>query len=136
MTCGFEIEPVNRRFASSYLARGASFRSRAFARGRENAVDDEQVLSEQDKEIARMLAPRIGALVQDNGFVPPLEVHLIDAYNHAVFCLQMDAQGFFRNLRDTGPPIQLLFPINITVADKNGKTWSTSVAAADLPSLY
>jgi hypothetical protein len=102
---------------------------------REEAMDFEQVQSEQYEEIARILVPQIATLVQESGFIPPLEVLLTDANSHMVCCLQMNAAGAFRSLHDHERVLRAHFPVDVTVIDKNGKTWSTSLVANDLPSL-
>jgi hypothetical protein len=102
---------------------------------REDTMDSKQVQSEQYEEIARILVPQIAALVQEGGFIPPLEVLLTDADSHMVCCLQMNASGAFRSLHDHERVLRAHFPVNVTVLDKNGKSWSTSLVADDLPSL-
>lgn len=98
-------------------------------------MDNEQVQSEQYEDIARILVPQIAILVQESGFIPPLEVLLTDTNSHMVCCLQMSATGEFRSLHDRERPLHARFPVNVTVTDKNGESWSTSLVAEDLPSL-
>ncbi len=86
-------------------------------------------------EIARALVPEIFALVKNNGFVPPLEVHLSDSDDQLVYCLEMNSQGLFRNLIDSNRSPRARFAIKVSLADRDGKVWKKSYDAADFPLL-
>jgi hypothetical protein len=72
-------------------------------------------------EIAYALAPEIFTLVKSIGFVPPLEVLLSDSDDQLVCCLEMTAQGGFRDILDADRPLGGQFPIKVCVTDRDGR---------------
>lgn len=101
---------------------------------KKRAMNDEQVRPEQYEAIVRMLPSQIFSLLQDNGFIVPVEVSLIDAQG-VVAWLRMDSYGDVRSLLDTSPslPLRARLPIDVAVTDIVGSTWNASISAEDLP---
>ena len=87
------------------------------------------------EEIARALTPEIFTLVKSSGFVPPLEVLLSDSDDKLLCCLEMTAQGGFRDILDADRPLRGRFPFKVSLTDREGEVWEKSFDAADLPEL-
>jgi hypothetical protein len=98
------------------------------------AMDEEQIQPEQFEEIARALVPQTLRLVKDSGFIPPLEILVTDADHHVICGVYMGAHYGFKDLSDKERVLRGRFPGNVTVTDKNGKTWTRVFTPMDLPS--
>ena len=59
------------------------------------------------------------------GYVPPLDVSIVDALNHLVICMEMNSHGVFRNIADLHTALRPTLPMVITVTDSTGRTWKS-----------
>jgi hypothetical protein len=81
------------------------------------------------EDIAKLLTPLIAKLVWTKGFIPPLDVTLVDSLNHLVASVEMNAQGVFRNIADRDARLTATLPITATVTDSRSQTWTGSGSA-------
>jgi len=81
------------------------------------------------EDLAKLLTPLIAKLVWTKGFIPPLDVTLVDSLNHLVVSVQVNAQGVFRNIADRDAPLTATLPIRATVTDSRNQTWIYSGSA-------
>jgi hypothetical protein len=77
----------------------------------------------------RLLTPLVAELVTKWGYLPPLDVMLVDSENHLVVSVGVNASGVFRNLADCNTLLNATLPMTATVTDSNGRTWSGSRSA-------
>ena len=81
------------------------------------------------EDLTKLLMPLIAQLVRTKGFIPPLDVTLVDSLNHLVISMEMNAQGVFRNIADREAPLTATLPITATVTDSRSQTWTGSGSA-------
>ncbi len=77
------------------------------------------------EDLARVLTPLVASLVTTEGYVPPLDVSIVDALNHLVICMEMNSHGVFRNIADLHTALRPTLPMVITVTDSTGRTWKS-----------
>jgi hypothetical protein len=77
------------------------------------------------EDLARVLTPLVASLVTTEGYVPPLDVSIVDALNHLVVCMEMNSRGVFRHIADRAPMLRATLPMVITVTDSTGRTWKS-----------
>ena len=80
-------------------------------------------------DMERLLTPLVAELVTKWGYLPPLDVMLVDSENHLVVSVEVNASGVFRNLADRNTLLNATLPMTATVTDSNGRTWSGSGSA-------
>src|ERR1700687_2278351 len=81
------------------------------------------------QDLEKLVTPLIAQLVGTNGFIPPLDVTLVDSLNHVVVSMEMNAQGVFRNIVDRDAPLTATLPITATVTDSRSQSWTGSGSA-------
>ena len=87
------------------------------------------------EDLAKLLTP-FTKLVWTKGFIPPLDVMLVDSLNRLVVSVEMNAQGVFRNISDRDAPLTAALPITVTVTDSRNQTWTVSSSADAAQMLF
>ena len=87
--------------------------------------ESNEVEWETFEDLARVLTPLVASLVTTEGYVPPLDVSIVDALNHLVICMEMNSHGVFRNIADLHTALRPTLPMVITVTDSTGRTWKS-----------
>lgn len=83
-------------------------------------------------ELARRLTPLVESLVRAEGYVPPIDVSIVDALDHLVICMEMNSHGIFRNIADRDTTLRATLPLVITVTDRTGRTWKSPLTPPGL----
>jgi hypothetical protein len=79
--------------------------------------ESNEVEWETFEDLARVLTPLVASLVTTEGYVPPLDVSIVDALNHLVVCMEMNSRGVFRHIADRAPMLRATLPMVITVTE-------------------
>ncbi len=87
--------------------------------------ESNEVEWETFEDLARVLTPLVASLVTTEGYVPPLDVSIVDALNNLVICMELNSHGVFRNIANRDPALRPTLPMVITVTDSTGRTWKS-----------
>jgi hypothetical protein len=82
--------------------------------------------------LARNVVEQIADLWGTGQYSPPFEIIFTDADGRLVMGIKMDHDRDFRSLPNTPHLLRARFPLSVTVVDREGKAWQTSVAKSDL----
>jgi hypothetical protein len=92
---------------------------------------EERVEPERFEALARNVVEQIADLWGSGQYSPPFEIIFTDADGRLVMGIKMDDDGDFRSLPNTPHLLRARFPLAVTLVDREGKVWQTSVAKSD-----